>query len=318
MVELVSVSLSKSSTMNRYFSYTKYFKTSVKHNLSTFALALLSALFFTSLISCNKDIDVPEDGDVVIYKIGGTFSVAADKQVAFSQGNLQYNAVAHTWRFAEYQYDCVGASNASIGSHYDGWIDLFGWGTSGFMIAPYCASTDVNDYSNNGEGAEDNNYDWGRFNSISNSIDGARIWRTLSAAEWEYLLQERENAERKYGLAVVCDQPGLVLLSDYFSVPARCTFVPGFEYEFQTNIYNQEQWEKMEAAGAIFLPAAGYRIGTTVDEVSLYGAYWSSSFGDDGKAYTMGFDIYQISLPLTSVQAYYGQSVRLVRDVVAN
>ena len=62
----------------------------------------------------------------------GKFSVSASKQVVFSKGNLQYQASTNTWRFAENQYDYVGEANKNISATYDGWIDLFGWGTSGY------------------------------------------------------------------------------------------------------------------------------------------------------------------------------------------
>ena len=35
--------------------------------------------------------------------INGVFSVASNKKVYFSQGNLQYQASTRTWRFAEHQ-----------------------------------------------------------------------------------------------------------------------------------------------------------------------------------------------------------------------
>ena len=75
----------------------------------------------------------------------GVFSVAEGKTVSFAPGNLQFNAVqgSHlradgtkakgTWRFAENQWDYVGeANNEKIAENYDGWIDLFGWATSGY------------------------------------------------------------------------------------------------------------------------------------------------------------------------------------------
>ena len=46
----------------------------------------------------------------------GLFSVAPDKQVYFSQGNLQYMGATQTWRFAENQYDTVGIFNNNISS----------------------------------------------------------------------------------------------------------------------------------------------------------------------------------------------------------
>ncbi|MBR7035054.1 MAG: hypothetical protein IKI25_04755, partial [Bacteroidales bacterium] len=76
--------------------------------------------------------------------IKAAFSVSADKKVYFSQGNLQYQASTGTWRFAEHQYDIIGDGddNANISSTNSGWIDLFGWGTSGYNGKnPYMTST---------------------------------------------------------------------------------------------------------------------------------------------------------------------------------
>jgi hypothetical protein len=60
------------------------------------------------------------------------FSVSEGKQVLFSKGNLQYQATTKTWRFAEHQYDVIGKDNEKISETYSGWIDLFGWATSGY------------------------------------------------------------------------------------------------------------------------------------------------------------------------------------------
>lgn len=72
----------------------------------------------------------------------GAFSVSPNKLVYFSKGNLQYQASTNTWRFAENQWDYVGdategnvymddvkCNNSYISQTYNGWIDLFGWGT---------------------------------------------------------------------------------------------------------------------------------------------------------------------------------------------
>ena len=266
------------------------------------------------MVSCNKDIDVPADGDLVVNRVSGTFSVSDSKRVSFSPGNLQYNAAAGQWRFAEEQYDCCADGNANVGSHYDGWIDLFGWGTSGFMVAPYTASVENGDYENNGRGAEDNNYDWGRFITVSNAGSGARVWRTLTSSEGEYLVEGRANAKKKLAPALVCGYPGLLLLSDNFTIPDKCTFAATFDNGFESNIYEDWQWEKMEAAGAVFLPASGYRYGQLVDEVDLFGAYWSSSYFENGMAYAFTFDDYEEDLSLPPVDLCYGYAVRLVRD----
>ncbi|MBR2284918.1 MAG: hypothetical protein IJ900_00085 [Paludibacteraceae bacterium] len=46
-------------------------------------------------------------GVAVNGKLPGAFSVSADKQVNFSQGNLQYNSNTQAWQFAENQYTYV-------------------------------------------------------------------------------------------------------------------------------------------------------------------------------------------------------------------
>ena len=65
------------------------------------------------------------------------FSVADGHTVHFSRGNLQYMANPQSkdkgiWRFAEHQYDFIGAASANASEFYDGWIDGFCWGTSGW------------------------------------------------------------------------------------------------------------------------------------------------------------------------------------------
>jgi len=187
----------------------------------------------------------------------GRFSVAADKQVTFSPGNLQYKASTSIWAFAENQYDFVGSDNANISSTYDGWIDLFGWGTSGYNDKqPYMTSDTDYDYGDGTNDLTGTNYDWGAYASISNG--GNMDWRTLSAAEWDYLLQTRDGAASKHGNATVAGNKGLVLLPDKWQLPEGLSFTAD-PTDWTTNTYTADQWAKMEAAGAVFLPASGRR-----------------------------------------------------------
>ncbi|MBR2200116.1 MAG: hypothetical protein IJ894_05125 [Bacteroidales bacterium] len=66
-----------------------------------------------------------------IYKvIRGAFSVSNNEKVFFATGNLRYHVKNKTWSFAANQYDRIGADNSNISTpDYDGYIDLFGWGT---------------------------------------------------------------------------------------------------------------------------------------------------------------------------------------------
>ena len=88
---------------------------------------------FTTLAGNGGDEPEPEpDPETPEGLTQGHFSVSETLLVRFSQGNLQYQASTGTWRFAESQSDYIGEGNANIGESYDGWIDLFGWGTSGY------------------------------------------------------------------------------------------------------------------------------------------------------------------------------------------
>ena len=246
------------------------------------------------------------------------FSVAKANQVFFSQGNLQYHPTNEVWRFADAAYDIVGNDNSKIARFCENWIDLFGWGSAD---EPYNASTYTSEYPSDFT-------DWGTKN-ISNG--GGRAWRTLTAAEWEYLLVKRPNAASLFGFGCVNGTNGLILLPDGWEMvkPENLTFVPGTENGFvdkgtyyqctgdayASNSYTENQWAPMEAAGAVFLPAAGSRFSKNVSEVNQKGYYWSATHAEeDGKAHYIYFrsNGYSVS-GATSVSC--GYSVRLVRDV---
>ena len=248
--------------------------------------------------------------------IRGKFSVSADKRIYFSQGNLQYQASTGTWRFAEHQYDMIGSDNSNISSSYSGWIDLFGWGTSGYnSLYPY--SND--NYAYAFEGVYTNiggtNYDWGVYNKISNGGNQAGQWRTLTTSEWDYVISKRTDAASKKGFATVSDVTGLILLPDNWTQPDEVAFTSGANGDYTQNTYTTSEWSKMEANGAVFLPAAGYRDGTNVINVGTYGYYWSSSYiGYSSSAVAVGFYYLNVIGNLSS-DRYNGYSVRVVQDV---
>ena len=253
----------------------------------------------------------------------GTFSVSADKQVTFSKGNLQYTQSTNTWSFAENQYDYIGTDNVTggdvtsdptNGDSRDGDaladnVDLFGWSTSATNFG-VSTSTDYNDYSGSF-------VDWGT-NQIGS--DAPNTWRTLTYDEWEYLLNNRPNASSLKGVAQVNGVNGLILLPDNWTCPASVTFKSGFhsgdlntDYYAAYQSFKAEQWSKLESAGAIFLPAAGRRDGSTVDFVQFYSPYWSATEGNSGSAYFLYF--YSVGAYLGGISSCSGHSVRLVKDL---
>ena len=216
----------------------------------------------------------------------GVFSVSIDKQVTFSPGNLQYTQSTNTWSFAQNQWDYIGTDNVTGGSvssdPTDGdskegtaladKIDLFGWSTSANNFGVSTSEDDA-DYSGSF-------VDWGT-NQIGS--DAPNTWRTLTYDEWIYLRNTRPNASSLKGVAQVNGINGLILLPDNWTCPAGITFKSGFhssngvDYYAAYQTFTADQWSKLESAGAVFLPAAGFRYGSDVYYVQLNGHYWSAT-----------------------------------------
>ena len=276
--------------------------------------------------------------------IDGKFTINEDGgRVYFSQGNLQYQASTDTWRFAENQWDYVGtqtpdnqgnvggtvsgSDNRNISSTYSGWIDLFGWGTSGWdsgntYYQPW-SSADYDEsnwgqlygppglYNLTGSYA---NADWGVYNPISNGGNTANQWRTLTDLEWEYVFITRATTSGiRYAKANVNNVNGVILLpDDWSSSTYSLSNANNDEADFSSNTLTGSQWSTLEQVGAVFLPAAGYRYGTSVSNGGYYGDYWSASYGNSSRAY--GVHFHDLGL-YTYSDNYrdYGLSVRLVR-----
>ena len=265
--------------------------------------------------------------------INGLFTINANgDQVYFSQGNLQYQASTNTWRFASNQYDYVGNDNSNISQSYSGWIDLFGWGTSGWdcgntYYRPW-DSYSGSDWSagslygppglHNLTGSYAHS-DWGIHNAISNGGNTAGQWRTLTRDESEYLFFYRNTPSGIYYVkAKVNGVNGVILLPDdwdssYYSL----NYINDYFYgQFNSNVINSSAWtNSFQSHGAVFLPAAGYRLGTSLDGVGSYGWYWlSSSCSSDHEAFNLYFYNGTIS-PEFTTNRRYGCSVRLVHPV---
>ena len=266
------------------------------------------------------DSGIPEGWTVsVVGGLSGKFTVADGKQVYFSQGNLQATTTdgwsTWTWSFMGHQYSTVETNNQNVGNDYanQNTVSLFGWGTSGYNYGAYGYKPNTTEDNSSLYGLDDDlsvsdKSDWG-WNAISNGGNTEKYgWRTLSNYEWGYLIYNRSEASSKWGLATVCGVKGLVLLPDSWTTPSGCTFTPRRNNGWTTNSYDTEQWALMEAAGAVFLPAAGYRDGSSV-YASNYGRYWSSTNG----AYAFIFDTDDVDC--SSRFRKYGYSVRLVIDV---
>lgn len=244
-----------------------------------------------------------------IETLENCFSVNSNDKVIFSSGNLQFNPRTNTWRFAENQYDYVGEDNQNISSNYGGWLDLFGWATSGYSgCYPWIHTTSATDYGGGITSLAGTSYDWGVYNTISGS---SYNWRTLTNDEWDYLVNQRSNASLLRSCGTVCGINGLILLPDTWVKPSSVSFT-GDAHNWTTNTYNAITWAIMSDAHAIFLPAAGNRSDITVSAVEGSGGYWSSESDDTITAMYMIFT--ELTYSLTISSRHIGRSVRLVRD----
>ena len=247
------------------------------------------------------------------------------EQVYFSKGNLQYQPSTQIWRFAEHQYDvaytgeyqyyyitdwetgevtsvsleeynnymtnpyedyyCVADVSALYTASCTDWIDLFGWGTSGYnhgavCYQPWSTSQTNSDYYAYGNSAynlgdQTGNADWGH-NSISNGGSTPNQWRTLTAAEWNYLLFERNTLSgyRCVGCSVN-GVKGIVLLPDNW-VATLYPLPYSSELYYGLCAISVTDWtDILEANGAVFLPAAGRRHGNNLQ--GNRAGYWSST-----------------------------------------
>jgi len=273
------------------------------------------------LCACQPEvIEVEQPLYPTVGAINARYTVADSVTVVFSQGNLQYQATTRQWRFAGNQYDVIGSGNVLIDTTNSGWIDLFGWGTSGYNdLMPYATDDTSAHYAPGEFDIAGTEYDWGQHNAIANGGNKVGQWRTLTRKEWQHLFYFREGASLRRALATIenvgpagTDMGGIVLLPDKWELPSNVTFNPGSTDGFQTNVYTAGDWNLMQSAGAVFLPAGGYRDGTNVNLVGSYGCYWTATYYTDESAYELyfqssGFNFY------TTARAT-GHCVRLVMN----
>jgi len=272
----------------------------------------------------------------------GRFAVSATDTVRFSQGNLQYRASTGKWRFAENQWDVIGnaagnTTEEASRAAQDSWIDLFGWGCSGWngtgsgtACYPYSISTTTSQYySGNVDGTE---AEWAYHNVIINGGDATgpavHQWRVLTKAEWDYLFSTRDNATSLSGLGELMGNPGAFLLPDdwdWDAVDPSATLRTEADFTwvdmntakvFTNNVISSDEdgqnlWNRMEQNGAVFLPTGGIRKGTAVESVATIGYYWSTTQATATNAYVVR--ISTSFKPSHSVNKSYGYLVRPVQ-----
>lgn len=289
--------------------------------------------YLTSTAGTTYDKEVmfttlPSDADVPLEEgaLPGWFSVSEGKQVHFAKGNLQYQASTGTWRFAEHQWDVIGKDNEKVSERYTGWIDLFGWGTSGYDHGavnwqPWSKeknipSNTLNDaYGDASCNLEDKTgqADWG-YNPIVNGGNQEHQWHTPSRDDWVYLFFVRRTAsDIRFAKATVNGVSGVVLLPDNWNVGTYQLNIPNnTELDFSSNTISLSDWEGvLEPAGAVFLPTAGVR---TIDGVYLGECFYYSSTTACERVYHFHCNNEYFDVSVGSHRGD-GMAVRLVREV---
>lgn len=179
--------------------------------------------------------------------VGFTFSVYSaengSRKVILSPGNLQ--SVGGNWQFAAHQYDYFGAGDAY---QYDGHRDLFNEDNPTYTIPA--------------------GWELLRPNECNDLLNNRTVTNTLSP-------------DTRYALASVAGKNGMIIFPDNYTHPDGTGLTSEtFTTTGYTSTVTADGWAKMEAAGCVFLPAAGWRNidGSWINDY-LSGYYRSSHEG---------------------------------------
>ena len=162
-----------------------------------------------------------------------------------------------------------------------------------------------------------NNQDWFSYNNYSAPSDGIS-WYVMSQAEWEYLFVSRTvtntlSPGARYSKATIDGTyKGVIVFPDNYTHPDGTGFEGNCENatEAYSSTVSLEGWALMEAAGCVFLPAAGYS--TASSQVNQAAVYQSTTRADGSYNYTPGFYSNKMAMYDTSYTST-GVSVRFVK-----
>lgn len=196
--------------------------------------------------------------------------------------------------------------------------DFFAWGET----KPYYSSLNPLTWKDGKTGYNSSSYSFSRSATTLGAGDDAATanwgspWRMPTHAEWQELQSNCywEWTNNYNGVAGY-----IVYKAKDDAHKNKCKDANG-------DMYNMEWWEMLPSDEVyvyttddphIFLPAAGYREGTGLNNQGSYGYYWSSDFAYDDIAYRMKFgNISYINADdgpyAEDFGLYYGQPVRAV------
>lgn len=227
-------------------------------------------------------------------------------KVHFSQGNLQHIGNPSYWKFAENQLAYLGEANASSETNVD--RDLFGWGTKS---SPNEVINDVTKYASWA--------DWGE-NAIRNGGNMENYgWKTLQGNGWRNLIERMGFTKATIGGEN--GVKGLILFPDNwntgfsFEMPTSTNSNDLRHAKYNSYVITTAVWKRMEAFGAVFLPAAGYRSVSNTWDVGSVGYYWAYAEGSDPTSEWFKILSDDLGVENSGISKSRGCSVRLVRNV---
>lgn len=216
------------------------------------------------------------------------FSVSATTTVEFAPGNLYWDDTDNKFKFEANQWSTTPASGSTWDASH---VSHFYW-------------------SNDAAEAKNEEFSWEQplstedeffTNAYDFQVNGetAGTWRTLSKAEWGYLLYTRDDASSLWAWVTLSDVSvsGLVILPDGSSATASGITTSS----------------ALAGSGAVFLPAPGSRGGSVVVDVGSKGYYWSGTpkEGIANNAYCIYLNSGNVRVDYCTRN--YGSAVRLVR-----
>ena len=264
--------------------------------------------------------------------LDGVFSVGENKRVRFSKGNLLCDGsgkgwsysdpVIKSWEFEDSQYS---TPKWRIYDH----ISHLLWCRSAKEATRihYYERGAENDILFTNKTADSPNE-----NFAVNGLMG--FWRALSGGkngEWNYLLNGRTTTygagtsteNRRYAAVKVNGMSGLLLFPDEFSWPSELKEDEPETFNSKSDKWNNRNYEVaafevLQNAGCVFLPAAGYRDGTTsfsdLGFLGYVGYYWASDPIDNDNAYGLEFSSDTVN-PVQEFRRFHSNVIRLVTDV---
>lgn len=229
-----------------------------------------------------------------ITELSGAFSISSTKYVHFAKGNCKYvrgtDRASSSWKTFAEQYQ------------FRKYLKPSGWATlsstedevSYFSFAGYNTTTH---YS-----ATDAVSSTATYTEYGNAYGASGTWRCLTPTEWGNLLgtsagttgQKRTQTYR-FAKVTVCGIQGLLLFPDGFSWNSDYGTAPTGGNLNTTNggdfnvSYDLSHWQRLENAGCVFLPGAGYSSASAIASDSQWlGLYMQNKAGSPGQMFKFG------------------------------